>query len=751
MKECQLCKNCFTDDVATCPNDGMPTMHTITGEPVLEGKYHLECRLGQGGMGVVYKARHAFLKTQLAIKIILPDLVGNDPQLVTRFRQEALAAAAIRHQNVVGVTDYGVINGQIPFLVMEYVDGESLHDHLAAKVKLSASEALDMMTAIANGVGAAHHQGIVHRDLKPLNIMICNDKPTMSQAVKILDFGLAKIKSGELLGSFVQAQTTGLMGSPYYMAPEQWADDEVDSRSDIYSLGVMLFQMLAGDVPFKGSSIPAIMKKHISDPSPTLASYGVASSPELEAAVARTLEKDPQRRTPTVEAMISDMTNAVMGTTGAVHMTAGKALPTSSLRIQTFPPQSKVFVDNIAVGLSEDSGKLTLEGVQSGNHMLRISHDGFHDWVGNVVCDGSPQEIVAELASGFAAESIPKPGAAIGYESGSTSSGNISNSNRFSSTMDRESQRTMGQSTGTGNHEVSISSQPTRSAMPFIYGAIALIGLFVLLILGIGGAYMAGLIGGGGKTIANAETPAITPTPVPSPGKVQTVKPEMIGLPGGTFKMGRNDGEIAERPEHDVTVAAFKMDKTEVTNAEYLQFVKDTKHVTPSNWSEGLPLKGTEDRPVGYVSAEDAIAFAKWRSKRDNVTYRLPTEEEWEYAARNGSKDSLYPWGDKWDDSKAVMNKEDSEPTSVGSIPEGANEFGIVDLIGNVWEWTGSVIKPYPGSNTVLENVTEKRFVVRGGSAHENPAKLSITSTFRADIPVTQKEKNLGFRLVQEL
>ena len=109
----------------------MPTAHTIDGPPVLEDKYHLDSRLGQGGMGVVYKARHAYLKTLHAIKIILPDLVGNDPQLVTRFRQEASAAAAIRHQNVVNTTDYGVINGNIPFLVMEYVEGESLHDLLA--------------------------------------------------------------------------------------------------------------------------------------------------------------------------------------------------------------------------------------------------------------------------------------------------------------------------------------------------------------------------------------------------------------------------------------------------------------------------------------------------------------------------------------------------------------------------------------------------------------------------------------------
>src|SRR5205809_2751069 len=293
MKECQLCKNCFTDDVVTCPNDGMPTSHTIPGEPVLEGKYHIECRIGQGGMGVVYRARHAYLKTTLAIKVILPDLVGNDPQLVTRFRQEALAAAAIRHQNVVSVTDYGVIDGTVPFLVMEYVEGESLHDLLAREKSLSPERAFELMSAVCAGVGAAHHQGIVHRDLKPLNVMICSDKPNLSQAVKILDFGLAKIKSGELLGSFIQAQTTGLMGSPYYMAPEQWADEEPNSRADIYSLGVMMFQMLAGDVPFKGSSIPAIMKKHISDPSPTFASAGVSVSPELERAVLHTLEKNP--------------------------------------------------------------------------------------------------------------------------------------------------------------------------------------------------------------------------------------------------------------------------------------------------------------------------------------------------------------------------------------------------------------------------------------------------------------------------
>src|SRR4028118_1492974 len=184
MKECHQCKQCYPDTITICPDDGMPTFHSISGEPLLEGKYKLDKRLGQGGMGVVYCARHAYLKTQHAIKVILPDLVGNDPQLVTRFRQEALAAAAIRHHNVVSTTDYGVAMGTMPFLVMEFVEGESLHDLLTREKRLTTEKALELITAIGNGIGAAHQQGIVHRDLKPLNIMICKDKSNVAEAVK---------------------------------------------------------------------------------------------------------------------------------------------------------------------------------------------------------------------------------------------------------------------------------------------------------------------------------------------------------------------------------------------------------------------------------------------------------------------------------------------------------------------------------------------------------------------------------------
>ena len=748
MKECQLCKNCYTDEVATCPKDGMPTMHTLAGEPVLEGKYHIESRLGQGGMGVVYKARHAFLKTQLAIKIILPDLVGNDPQLVTRFRQEALAAAAIRHQNVVGVTDYGVISGQIPFLVMEYVEGESLHDLLTREKVLSPERALELMAAICAGVGAAHHQGIVHRDLKPLNIMICSDKPNMSQAVKILDFGLAKIKSGELLGSFIQAQTTGLMGSPYYMAPEQWADDEPDSRSDIYSLGVMLFQMLTGDVPFKGSSIPAIMKKHISDPPPTFAELNIPLSLEVEQAVRHTLQKEKEQRTASVEHLIAELRTAVEPVPIGIH-TTGNASNASTINIKTTPPRSKIFIDNVAVGESRDDGWMTLSGIQTGNHRVRVSHDGFEDWQTEVNFDGRPQQVTAELRAGTGQMSSAAPTVAFNAAQYNTPH-NLASTQGGQTDM----QKTSVQAWDTGEQSAAVHSIPPKKSSflsPLVIGAVALFALLALGGVGVGGAYMAGLFGGGGTDPGtNSETP--TPTRSPDVPAQTSIKPDMVEVPGGTFQMGFGDANSVSGPVHAVDVPGFAMDRHELTDAEYLEFVKAKGHAPPSHWVNGAPLAGTEKMPVRFVSFEDAEAYAKWRSARDGVEYRLPTEAEWEYAARNGSKDTLYPWGNQWNSAAAVMKVEGSEPVEVGSKPLGKNELGILDLMGNVWELTSSDLEPYPGNNAVdVEKQPGRRIVLRGGSAHEDAVKLKINAAFRVDVAADQKEKTVGFRLVRSL
>ncbi len=756
MKECPTCKRCFADAATFCPDDGATTNHTISGEPILEGKYILEKRLGQGGMGVVYRATHKFLKTALAIKVILPDLVGNDPQLVTRFRQEALAAAAIRHPNVVAVSDFGVADGTMPFLVMEFVQGESLHDLLTRENRLAPEKALEIMSAICAGVGAAHRQGIVHRDLKPLNVIIQEGRP-LNEAVKILDFGLAKIKSGELLGSFVQAQTTGLMGSPYYMAPEQWADEEPDGEADVYSLGVMLFQMLAGDVPFKGSSIPAIMKKHLTDAPTSFADLGVQISPELEKTVLHSLEKDRKLRTPSVEKLVEEMREAVGfgGNTqsGNTQPTFGASVRASSLRILTYPAESEVFLDNVPVGKSQPDGWLLVKGVLNGEHFVRITHEDYEVWDGKVTCDGNSQQVMANLRP----IGGTKPKAEALIDGGNTQNTGVSTQHiQVLQSDPNQGQKTMGTDWKTNQANNFVASQnlsaPQKSFLPYVLAGI--IGLLVLSSLGVGLAYFGGMFSGGNvggvsptpKPIGNTGNTAASPTPA------ILTKTEMVKIPGGTFKMGRNDGPLEEQPAHEVTVNDFLMDKTEVTNAEYAEFVREKKYPAPSHWKDGKPLEGQEMRPVTFVSLEDAKNFAKWRSERDKVDYRLPTEEEWEYAARNGTDATMFPWGNSWENGKAVI--EESAVKPVGSIPEGKNKWGVFDLIGNVYEWTDTVSALYKGNNAQVDkSKLEGKYIIRGGGfKSESRGKVAMTATFRgAAVLPDKKDDGLGFRLVQTL
>ena len=756
MKECQHCKACYADDVNACPTDGMPTLHTIAGEPVLEGKYHLESRVGQGGMGVVYKARHQYLKTKHAIKIILPDLVGNDPQLVTRFRQEALAAAAIRHQNVVQVTDYGVAEGTMPFLVMEFVEGEDLNDFLEREKRLSAENAFELISAICKGIGAAHSQGIVHRDMKPLNIMILNDKTDFAESVKILDFGLAKIKSGELLGSFIQAQTTGLMGSPFYMAPEQWSDDDLDGRSDIYSIGVMLYQMLTGDVPFKGSSIPAIMKKHLTDPPPSFAEKGVSDiSPEIEKVVMRTLAKDRNDRTPDVETLIEELANAV-GIT-SIHMTGASqtSLPVAKLSVLTSPPKSHVYVDNISVGESQVDGWITLDGLQTGNHLLKVSHSGFEDWESEVVCDGTPKQVIVELKTGSSTENIPKPtDATVAFSHSSQSIQSVTPETPVNLSATQQS-TSMHQHTAPVHEQTEPEIVPVEKPQrawflsPLVLSIIGISGLLLLTAIGGLGVYMSGIFPFGSKTAEVTPTIASPeksgkPTPVPMP------KAEMIQIPGGEFTMGRNDGLPREGPEHKETVDGFWMDKTEITNAEYHKFVEATRHKAPPHFVNGKPMVGKELHPVNFVNSDDAKKFAEWRSTRDEHKLRLPTEKEWEYAARNGDKNSLFPWGDSFGENRAIIGGM-ADVRNVGGREKGANVWGVQDLIGNVWEWTDTPLKEYP--NSPIVQTKSGLQVIRGGSFFEaSTGKMAITSAFRGYVGVKSsqsKDKALGFRLVR--
>ena len=214
--------------------------------------------------------------------------------------------------------------------------------------------------------------------------------------------------------------------------------------------------------------------------------------------------------------------------------------------------------------------------------------------------------------------------------------------------------------------------------------------------------------------------------------------------------MGTNTGEPFEQPVHEVEIKSFWMDKTEVTNAEYYEFVKETNYNVPTHWAEGKPIPGKELLPVNFVSIENVEKFIQWRSKRDGVKYRLPTEQEWEFAARNGEDDNLYPWGDSPDNLKAVI--EQASAISVGTIPSGANKWGVLDLIGNVWEWTATEAKPYPGNKDVTIAKTKvPYFIIRGGCFNSRlSGEKSVTSVSRLAVDKTRQDGLLGFRLVKD-
>jgi len=787
MKECPACRRCFSDEVNHCPQDGDETTPSLQGEPILDARYQLERRLGQGGMGVVFQARHIFLKTSHAIKVILPDLVGNDPMLVTRFRQEALAAAAIRHQNIIAVTDFGVVRGTMPFLVMEFVSGESLQEILAEEKVMAPERAFEFACAIAAGVGAAHKQNIVHRDLKPLNIMMQKGQ-SISEGLKILDFGLAKIKSGELLGSFVQAKTSGLMGSPFYMAPEQWSDDEPDARADVYSLGIILYQMLTGDVPFKGSSIPSIMKKHLTLPPPSFKSSGIEVSPQLEAAVRHALEKETSARTPSVEAFVAELKEAVA--LGGLTVKTGRQ--TGQVGDETmFSPATKTgetsqskfgaSFDSMAGTVSstalspEDQAKLAAsreahereqkakervarevlereaeEGRKAEEEKERKRKEqeekvarekeerearerGQREQMERV--ERQAKELEERLAR--LATSMPPPPAGsnvIDPESTQVHQG--------ARTMAAGDKSLHGSADATLYDSVSpplVTPKPKSNSM-------MMIGAVVVLVVLVGGGLGAYFLLRSKTTTTGG--PGGSPTPAASPGTTGETKADLVEIPGGTFQMGRNDGPPQEQPQHPVTVGKFLMDRTEVTNAEYADFVRDMNYEAPSNWVKGRPLPGQERWPVVNVSVKDAEAFAAWRSKRDGVTYRLPTEEEWEFAARSGGEYKSFPWGNTWAANRAVVKE--ATPQPVGSYPDGKDRWGVVDLIGNVWEWTSSKASIYNGI-AQIPAANKDWVVVRGGSYASDPEdrQIPISATYRDWFAPTFRNPNYGFRLVR--
>ncbi len=254
------------------------------------GSYRVERCIGQGGMGRVYEGLHPHIGSRVAIKVLTRDVAAN-PQVVRRFFEEARSVNVIRHENIVNVLDLATLPDGRPFILMELLDGESLAGRIATRGALPAREVVRIATQVLDALGAAHEQGIVHRDIKPDNIFV-----TKNGRAKVLDFGIAKLLPPGPGGGGVAATSTGVLGTPQYMAPEQAAGGRVDHRTDLYALGLVLYEALTGRRAFEGDSLYTIIKQQVECMPQPLRSL-VSDLPEaLDQALLRALAKQPDDR-----------------------------------------------------------------------------------------------------------------------------------------------------------------------------------------------------------------------------------------------------------------------------------------------------------------------------------------------------------------------------------------------------------------------------------------------------------------------
>ena len=409
MRECPKCELCFGDEVGVCPYDQSTTKIALPGPQLLATRYLLERRLGRGAMGQVYLAADKKFSTRrVAVKTVRQDILSSDNlaegEAIARFEREAQAAASIQHPNTVSVTDFGESSDGIFYLVMEYVEGETLHKLLRREGTLPVKRAVHLLRQIADGVDAAHSLGILHRDLKPANIFIMQ-KGKGDGFVKVGDFGLAKIVNQTVtdISSNDTPSSRGIIGTPEYMAPEQMQPEMgVDARADLYALGTIAYLMLGGKTPFTGDLMQLIMQKIMHKATP-LSSLRTDIPKDVERVVMNSLEIDPNDRPATVidwieqlEEAAEDVSEKKSGRTRVVIMG---------------PAGAEVYINDERKASIGSSGRLVLSDVPVGQHILRVAKAGERDDERLIeIREGAGEQLIqAQLRSIKETTSQPSP------------------------------------------------------------------------------------------------------------------------------------------------------------------------------------------------------------------------------------------------------------------------------------------------------------------------------------------------------